>query len=78
MLEQIKSEIGNTPVKVEYIGGKVKCGVIIDHIEKSLSDIGNWKFITFNNLLAYELTEDPSLIEKLEENSIVSIDMMLR
>lgn len=78
MFEQIKLEIENTPVKLEYLNGKVKFGVIINYIEKEINEIKNWKFVSFNNLPAYNITENPALIENLEKEKIVSIDMMLK
>ena len=78
MFEQIKSEIGNTPIRIEYVSGKVRCGVILDYIDEDRNDIGNWKFIPFNNLTKFETTEDPKLIERIEEKNVVSIDMILK
>lgn len=78
MFEQIKSEIGNVPIRIEYTNGRVKCGVIIDYMEQDRMEISNWKFVPFNNLGNYERTENPALIETIDESAVVSIDMMLK
>ena len=80
MFEQIKFEMGisEVPVKIEFLNGKVKYGIIIDYIEQERFDIQNVKFIPFNDLTMYENTENPRFIEKLQENSVRSIDMILK
>jgi hypothetical protein len=78
MFEQIKTEMGNTPIRIEYAGGRIKCGVVIDYMELEKVDIGNWKFISYNNLSNYERTENPHLVEKIEERNIISIDILLK
>lgn len=78
MFEQIKAEMGAMPIRIEYNNGKVKCGVIVDYIEQENADIGSWKFIPYNNLTEYESTENPGLIERIEEAGIASIDMALK
>lgn len=82
MFEQLKFEMGlsDIPVRIEFVNGKVKYGIIVDYVEKEATEIeiNDLKFISYNDLSKYENTENPVFIEKLKENSVRSIDMILK
>jgi hypothetical protein len=80
MLEQIKTEMGfsNVPAAVQMKSGKTKYGVIIDFIDNENYTPDYWKFVSNYDILKYEQTENPSLVEILAVTNISYIDAYLK
>ena len=80
MFEKIKKELGfvNASVMMQMKNGKTHHGVIVDFIDNPNYQADYWKFVSNYDILKYEQTENPKLVQVVPVSEIAYIDAYLK